>query len=324
MLLGDIHASDRPPSSCTDTYTDDLFDLLAAAGAVARERGVTAVISAGDVFHHKAPSRTSHKLVLLVISAFRDFAEATGSPVWVAPGNHDIQNDRLDSLRTTQPLGAVLESGAAELLDGWADEHPVYGVPWLQQFTTLTVDAAFAAWREQIFEHGTGTSQVLTVTHAPLYPPGKELTFEHYPAASWAEAMGGAGQVYYGHVHEPHGVYEVGGVRFCNNGSLSRGSLHEYNLTREIVVTLWDSATGEFETVPLPARPASEVFRLREAQEVRDMAGSLDKFLAGISGTSLEVVSVESVQEHLRGADLPAPVRDLCLELLTGAVHDGA
>lgn len=323
MLLGDIHASDRPPSSCTDTYTDDLFGLLAAAVAVARERGVTAVISAGDVFHHKAPSRTSHKLVLRVIEAFRAFREATGNPVYVVPGNHDIQNDRLDSLRTTQPLGVVLESGEAELLGGFKAPHPVFGVPWLQSFTDDVVAGVFAEWAEGLAVVPE-SQPYLVVTHAPLYPPGRELTFEYYPADRWAGAMGGRGQVYYGHVHEPHGVYEVGGVRFCNNGSLSRGSLHEYNLTREIVVTLWDSATGEFETVPLPARPASEVFRLREAQEVRDMAGSLDKFLAGISGTSLEVVSVESVQEHLRGADLPAPVRDLCLELLTGAVHDGA
>ena len=74
--------------------------------------------------------------------------------------------------------------------------------------------------------------------------------------------MGGAGSVFYGHVHEPHGVYEAGGVTFCNNGALSRGSLHEYNLTRQVGCTLWDSETGEFEFVPLDAKPASEVFRL--------------------------------------------------------------
>ena len=161
----------------------------------------------------------------------------------------------------------------------------------------------------------------LVVAHAPLYPPGQENPYEYFPAERWAEAMGGQGYVFYGHVHPWHGVYEAGGVTFCNHGALSRGSLHESELTRQVGCTLWDSETGEFEFVPLDAKPAVEVFRLTERQQVTDMAGRLDDFLASVGGTTLEAVSVEAVIAHIRTLGLGRDAEDLATELLTEASH---
>jgi len=63
LLLGDLHLTDKAPSSCTDSYCDDLFDLLGQVNALVREHEAIAVVIAGDVFHNKAPSRTSHRVV---------------------------------------------------------------------------------------------------------------------------------------------------------------------------------------------------------------------------------------------------------------------
>ena len=298
LLVPDVHLADKPPSSCTESYTDDLFTLLAEAATFAVH--CEAVIFAGDVFHSKAPSRTSHKLVMRTIAALRGF----GKPVYVVPGNHDLQNDRLDSLHIFQPLGVIIASGAAQLLDGWMitpggrSLMPVYGMPWLQHWTDEAVSETLAGYREADIPG-------LVVTHAPLYPPGQELKWEHYPAQNFADAMV-QGSCFYGHVHEPHGVYQVlnsagtAAPEFCNNGALSRGSLHEYNMERQVGVTIWDSETSNFEFVPLHARPASEVFRLAEVQESRATEGRLDDFLAGVSAAQLQVVSAESVLEHLK------------------------
>jgi DNA repair exonuclease SbcCD nuclease subunit len=157
------------------------------------------------------------------------------------------------------------------------------------------------------------------VTHAPLYPPGKELEYEYFPAARWAEAMGGAGYCFYGHVHEPHGTWECGGVTFCNNGALSRGSLHEYNLTRQVGCTIWSDESGEFEFVPLDAPPASEVFRLTEKKQVTDMQGRLDSFLEDIGGIRLDSLSPESVLAHIKSLGLGKPAETLAEELLAEA-----
>jgi predicted phosphodiesterase len=346
LLLSDVHLSDRPPSSCTESYTDDLFDLLDQALTVAAVKGCTAMVLAGDTFHQKAPSRVSHRLVHRMCTFIEVCTLQSGPSVLILAGNHDIANDRLESVWQTQPLGMLYRAGAREL-NGWDEDLPIYGVPWLQGYGNYreqcaegdcpdivnNVNQALAEYRRQVFEAGTGSEYPLVVAHAPLYPEGKELTYEYFPAEAWAEAMGGSRgrhRVFYGHVHEPHGVYGWYGadpehgdydVKFCNNGALSRGSLHEYNLTRQVGVTIYDTQTAEFEFVPLNAKPADQVFRLQEKQQATDLQGRLDDFLAGVGGTSLEVMSTESVIAHIRSLDIPREVADLAAELIEEAQH---
>lgn len=328
VLIGDIHATERPPSSCTDRYLTDLLEMLAEVNRIAQSfpgpatgsrHSASGIVWAGDVFHHKAPSRTSHRLVMAML---RIISEAP-CMIRIVPGNHDMQHDQEESIRITQPLGVLFSSSGAELLDGWdgddfGDDRPgiLYGVPWQQHWTDEVV-------RDELYDYRRGVQNSLVVTHAPLYPPGQEPPYEHYPVAKFAEAMGNKGFVFYGHVHEPHGIYEVDGVTFCNNGAFSRGSLHEYNLTRQPLATVWDTQTGRFEGVPLMmAPPAEEVFRLQEKQQVTDMQGRLDEFLASISSASLEVVSVESVLRHVREMELGRLVEALIEELIEEAAHD--
>ena len=321
-LIADIHASDRPPSSCTDSYLDDLLDLLAQTVRIASERRLRAVVWAGDIFHSKTPGRTSHKLVqrLAVI------AGSYPCPLYIVPGNHDIQYDRLDTIPDTQPLGVLLRTPNAYPLIGWDRDGVLYGVPWQQKWDDESVLAALHSWRNE--KRFTDGRLALVVAHAPLYPPGQELKWEHFPATRWADAMGGKGSCFYGHVHEPHGIWhieradsanELTAVEFCNNGALSRGSLHEYNLTRQVGMTLWSDSTGEFEFVPLLAKPADQVFRLKEKQEVTDMHGRLDDFLASVGSTTLQVVSAETVIAHIKGLDLPAGDAELAGELIAWA-----
>lgn len=345
LLVGDIHLSERPPSSCTDSYCDDLFDLLAQARQVGVVQGVSVMVWAGDTFHHKAPNRVSHRLVQRT-SAFIGTC-TPHFPVLVLAGNHDMTNDRYESVYESQPLGMLYRAGAQELR-GWHPELPVYGVPWLQGYgdygaydgddplspIEVRLARALEDYKEQVFERGIGEHKPLVVTHAPLYPEGKELKYEYFPAVRWAEAMGfqygGTHSVFYGHVHEPHGTYGFYGasaqhgdysVTFCNNGALSRGSLHEYNLTRQVGVTIYDTASGAFEFIPLHAKPADQVFRLTEKGRATDLQGRMDEFLSGVGSTSLEVMSAEAVIAHIRSLGLGTDVEALAEELLTEAQH---
>jgi DNA repair exonuclease SbcCD nuclease subunit len=194
---------------------------------LAKEHNAVAVW-AGDIFHIKTPGRNSHKLVQSVI----DVVKAYPNELYIVPGNHDLSHDRLDSI-SSQPLGVLFKAGAKKLA-GWHIEEPIYGVPWLQRFNDENVDAVLEEFRFR-HEYYPAISKDpkdftgLVVTHAPLYPPGKELPYEFYDTHKWATAMGNRGSVFYGHVHNPHGVYDVDGVTFCNNGALSRGSLDESN-----------------------------------------------------------------------------------------------
>lgn len=297
ILVNDIHLSDRAPASCTDTYLDDLFALLYQVSGIAKAIAAIAIVLAGDVFHHKVPGRTGHSTVMRLI----EWAQSSGEVLAVV-GNHDIQHDRLDSIDEGQPLGVVFKSGAIERLEGWWYQvdpedtwrHPIYGVPWLMNFDDVSVGNALAEFHQHTSEH------VLVVTHAPLYPPGRELKYEFYPAVKWAAAMGNQGTVHYGHVHSPHGIYEVDGVAFSNCGALSRGSLDEHNLNRMPSIAIWDSGTGQMQHVALDAKPPSEVFRLVEAQAKKDSSVNLSSFLESVQKTRLDITSTDSVLQHVR------------------------
>lgn len=294
LLIGDIHLSDRPPASCTDTYLDDLFDLLDHAMAKAFTLEVDAVISVGDVFHHRQPNRTSHSTVQRMIEVIKQCPV----PFLIVPGNHDYANgDRFDSIFETQPLGTLLRSGA-ELLDGWhngPEPLPVYGIPWQQEFTSETVESRLEGYRS-LYKAGEDT---LVIAHAPLYPKGLELPYEFYLTEDWAASMGNRGDCYYGHVHDSHGIYEESGVTFANHGALSRGSLAESDLTRKIRVTLWEQGIG-FTPIDLPHKPASEVFRIKEIRDQQAATALLDNFLGSVKETSLEITSIDSVMKHVR------------------------
>ncbi len=317
VLVNDVHLADRPPSSCTDTYLADLFDLIEAVFDLAARRSAAAVIFAGDLFHIKTPGRTSHATVM----RFIDICREAICRVLVVPGNHDMQHDRIESIMESQPLGVVFASEAAHPLIGYTAlaeaiiSDPVYGVPWLKHFTPDTVAEALSDFRHQPIK-----GHKLVVTHAPLYPPGQELKYEYYPAAAWAEAMRHGDTVHYGHVHEPHGIYDVDGVRFSNPGALSRGSLHEHNLKRGVQVAVWDSATGATTHVEVPHKPASQVLRVAEAVQAKGDQAVYASFLDAVGSTSLPITSLEAVIDNIRRRDeLTEPEKDLIVTLLTEA-----
>jgi Calcineurin-like phosphoesterase len=320
LCLSDIHATHRPPSSCTDAYWPDLRDLLWQSAALAGQREVRAAAWAGDVLHHKAPAKTGYSVILDLIRVIK----AHPCPVVIAAGNHDLQHDRIDSIDTTQPLGVLYQAGALRL-DGWAEGLPVYGVPWLQDWSAAGVAAALQDWRDWTPFESAGPCH-LVVTHAPVYPPDKVPRYdgaEVTPASWWADAMGHEGCVFYGHVHEPHGVWQYEGVTFCNNGALSRGSLDEYNLERPVGVTLWDDQSGVFTFAPLSARPASEVFRLAEHERAVTSHAVLAGFLEEVGSARLGVLSIEGVITHIKTLGLGAEIEDLAAELLTDAAYGG-
>src|SRR3974390_344398 len=323
LLVSDIHARRRPPSRCTATYWADLLELLKQTNVLARLRNAVTVTWAGDVFDHNAPSRTGHGLVQ---DLQRVIALYPG-PLFGVAGNHERQYDTIDSVTTTQPLGVLLRMHRVFELNGWHRDHqaPVaqlYGVPWLQHWSEEAIRDALAGWREPVMP----LQPALVVTHAPIYPPGDEPRYEgaeYTPADWWAEAMGHEGFLFYGHIHEPHGVWRHGGVTFCNNGALSRGSLEEHNLEREVGVTWWDDETGDFDFMPLDARPASEVFLVEQAAGQAAAQDRLDAFLASFNEVRLPRLSVEGVIAHIRTQGLSAEVIELAEELLTAAAHEG-
>jgi DNA repair exonuclease SbcCD nuclease subunit len=288
LLVGDVHLSDTPPSVRTDSYAQDILDKLAWIVNHANWSAVDAIVQLGDLFHIKTPSRTSHWLVQRTAEVLGD----SNAPVFVVPGNHDMRHDRYESL-SSQPLGSLALSPKIHLLDGWQKYPNIFGIPYTED------------WQEFETEVNTAISRraQLIVAHAAIFPPGAHPPYPHWNADDiYTEGI----PLAYGHIHEPHGFYRTNFAWFCNNGAISRGSLHQETLSREPAVTIFDSGKGDqpFETLPIPYRPADEVFKLAEHQIQRDKVARLDDFLQSVEGVSLTALSVEEVVNHVETSNL--------------------
>lgn len=328
LLINDVHLTNENshPSSCTASYTDDLFDLLYQASDLAVQLECEAVIQLGDFFHIKSPSRNSHALVQRAIK----WAKECIVPVFIVPGNHDLSNDRLDSLHEGQPLGVLYDAGVALKADKYLSvfdsyknsdrNYPIYSIPW-QMYWDAEETIADRAVTKAIEDFVPSDTPQLIVTHAPFFPTGANPAYEHYSTEKFSRMVNPDGksnvQVIYGHIHDWQGEYIVNGVRFANYGALSRGSLTESNLTRPVGVTIWDSVIGSFQFIELRARPASEVFRVKEVTEVKVKQLKLDQFLESVRQASIQLTSVEAVLSQIRSLKLGKEFERVVEELLT-------
>ena len=257
LLIGDIHVSDKPPISRTPTYLRDILDKLKFCVETANDLRIP-IVQGGDVFHIKAASRNSYRLVQKV----HDILKKAERGVWIVPGNHDLAYDRLDSL-PSQPLGALCRMENVHLLIGEDENLPgIAGVPYISQF-----DGGW--WQGHLrdyWENFDIDTPELLVTHAPIFPPGQAPeVYASIEPDDWAEYWIGVPATFYSHIHDYHGVFmdPNGYMQFCNQGALSRGSLHESSVTRKPAVTLWDD--GEFKRIEVPHKPAEEVFLFEQA-----------------------------------------------------------
>lgn len=313
IVIGDVHVSDNAPSSRTSTYTKDILDKLEWVSNRAVELNCDCIILAGDVFHIKSPVKNSHWLVQAVHKALT----AGNLPVFAVPGNHDLTNDRLESI-SSQPLGALCNMKGVNLLIGASSIFPIFGIPWLSNWAK-----DLTKWMDdwQLFEASTEDTPLM-ITHAPLFPSYQNPPYEYISYSDWAGAMGNyPAFVYYGHIHDYYGVIKENGVSFCNQGALSRGSLHESSLNRKPAVTLWDSEAEveKFQRIEVPHKPASEVFLLKEYEMKKEAEKSMLDFVEVINDTKISTTSFEEALAVVQSMEVDEEIRKLALQLLEEA-----
>lgn len=309
LMVGDVHLSDRPPSTRTQSYRDDILAKLDEIATISKLSNVDAVVFVGDIFHSKKPGRTSHELVRRTMEAFRKMPLAL-----VVPGNHDYDKANPDNIDVS-PLGVVAQLPNVHLIG--TDEMRSYNLKGCK----------IAGFREEqaLGEFPTGAD--IVVAHAAIFPPGETPgVWEAWDAEAVAQVYDGYFEtmaprlIYYGHIHDPHGVYKVEGITFANLGAISRGSMFEkeFDRTPEVGMVTFDPGGVKVNPVPLrSARPAEEVFRIEEVTQERTEASEKSEFIEALREAEVEVFSVErSISAISERSDVEVVVRNRAIELI--------
>ena len=318
ILLNDVHLSHRGPQSRLDDWQEAIFGKLAQVTKVAVKVQARAVCIAGDVFHHK--SRIAYHTVLRLMLWALDLQQQ-GIDVLVIPGNHDEVHDRLDSI-DSQPLGLLFASGAFTDVSLRAKRYTVdaghagndvtvVGLPYPDALTLenfqKTIEPRGQGGRALLMAHCFATSAGGTYFGQPIHPYSALM---HLPYDVF----------HFGHDHSDHGVAQSEtGQFFVNIGSLSRGSLSQDDLKREVKIALVDFAeTVTVRQIKLKVAATSEVFDLalkaqkdRESKEVEAFVGQLHADLA--------LAGPVSFKDRLVKMELPDVVRAKVLTYIDAA-----
>lgn len=324
MMVGDVHVSDRPPSTRKSSYRNDILTKLMELKLITNTEHFDAAVFVGDIFHSKKPGNTSHETVRAVAQILEGFS----CPVYILPGNHDYAGRNHESL-SKHPLGTVSLMPNVTLFG--TDKRPTVVVAGKTGWTSL-----YGVREEDGLEAFTKAPEGgIVVAHSAIFPPGQAPeVWDAWDARQVREQFGftdiAAGRlpkelpaiVYYGHIHEPHGAYDVDGVEFVNYGAISRGSLHEEGaLTRTPgvgIIEIDEDGSYEIRERKLEhVRPADEVFRIEEVTAERAQDAENNAFAEALSAAELDVFSVEkatsAISEH-PGVD--QSVRDRAIELI--------
>lgn len=294
LIIGDQHLADRPPSSRKDTYRQDILDKLIWIIEYANSMKVDLILNLGDVFHIKRSDRNSHFLVQEVARIFG----ASEAPVLIVPGNHDLAAGyRLESI-ASQPLGTLALHPNINLLMGPSDQFPIYGIPFVEP----TVEN-LEYWTKKYWDDGGPTEYPFIGTHQAIFPAAEEPVYEYVTAENWAHSFQNK-YTAYGHIHSRMKIgafYKIGGTIFCNNGAISRGSLHEETIKRKLAVTMFDDAKEDpFTSVPIPYKPAEEVFNLEAVEILKNTQNTVDAFLNSLGSSELHYLTVEGILDDAR------------------------
>lgn len=320
ISVGDVHASDVSPGSRIDDYRATVFGKLDKIREIAIKAKVGGVIFTGDIFDKKVPLRNSHSLVRGLIDTFQSFP----CPCYSAVGNHDLTNDRLDSL-PKQPLGVVFQSGSLI-------ELKPEGI--VREVGSLKVRLAATSYNEidplpecRKVVRG-GCDALVTAGHFFATPEGGPF-FKH-TAVSYAQLAETETDIWVlGHIHTDQGIGERGNKYFINIGSLTRGTLDDDNLTRKVkighisIVKEASATTWKVQQVVLPVAPVDQVFDLEKRREKEVERQEIEKFVQGLeSEFSRTTMDSADPQVLLRGLGLPDRVFRETLKRIEAAGRD--
>jgi DNA repair exonuclease SbcCD nuclease subunit len=281
---------------------DEIFDKLYAVLEIANDNYVDALVFPGDLFHNPAPTKNSHFLVSRWLKYFDTVAEQMGSffHIIIVPGNHDLAAGRIENV-DKQPIGILSHHPNVDLLHSGRFIElkgvQIAGVHWNYKMNSQWI-------HDQLYDTVDRTD--VLVIHAAI----DQHENPYYEVIDPNELIDLARVVLFGHIHPPEHPYGV--TRYVdgqqlttwisNPGALSRGSLTDSDLNRTPQVALIDIHTSDdirIQYIPVPSKPATDVFRVEAAQLKKADAAEVERFVSQLAAVTISGVTIEGLAQKI-------------------------
>lgn len=297
----DVHLQDNNPPSRVGDYKQDVLDKVQFVMDLAVKEKADFTYCGGDLFNHKKPMSNKHSLMVALIKVLA----SSGVPNYCVPGNHDLTNDRIDSL-PEQPLGVLFAGGHMVHVDGsevvtkgdlsvHLDSYPFEEEP---------------DW-ESIAEKRLQTKADVYTLGAHVYSSPKGGDLFGTKIFSYKEMSVTDHDIYLlGHYHPDQGVVDTSFLKerqtFVNVGSLSRGDYGDENVGRKpkcVIVTISKDGEGNVtwgvEQVLVPIKPPEAVFDLERKEKIAKQKVEAAAFVADLKASSQRDEVRETEEEEL-------------------------
>lgn len=337
--LCDLHLSERKPSGRKDPdYIETQFGKLRHVWSLAKGfnwHGETlkadAVVIAGDIWHHASGKRISHAFVGRVIEEFKK----APCPIYVIPGNHDMEFNRLEDLES-HPFGVLVKAGVVQMVlwPRYAEvgtdpkvlvtgkEYTLDGpVRWL---TALRESEVLRKLKNDIQVESGCSVKVYGLTHC-FWGPGDSTHQGMEPIVGHLNvANTGIDVMLAGHAHVDNGVVQVqsatGHHHVVEPGAMMRGSISTVDIDRKPKLALSvfrESGEVETITVVIPHQEFGEVFEVERHQDKKQTLVKDEKFISSLKGLNITRKSLfevlDQVQEQGTSPEVVGKARQLLL-----------
>lgn len=235
------------------------------------------VLIGGDLFH------SSHNPNYIFYRVYQLFTKHKGK-FHAIPGNHDLLHNNWNALDKTT-IGSLAVTGALSL---HFSEFTISGCTFQPSHVIKDLEAVPVD----------STNSKVLIGHNYLemsLAPKESLTRDEIRALNYK-------LVFLGHDHSPYEEEYLGNSTLIRMGSLTRIDTQKYNKDRSIYYYQLDTETMEYEKLPVPCKPTSEIYskeafdrigRKKEDVTFIQIGEVLKKFTKQVKG-------INSLDERLR------------------------
>lgn len=280
-FVGDLHLKCKSPISRRDDYPAVILSKLESLINTAKSFNCDKIMLLGDVFDSHI---TTLPYLAKVINTFRKISDS-GIDVYTIVGNHDIKNNRMDSLDSSA-LGILISTGYLKLAPRnlTIDDTSFNCFHYPEELTNNNESCYSVCVAHRYYEFGLSWDSLTS----------EDLKSLNYDA------------MILGHYHVPCDTLSIEDTLLYRPGSLSRSTSEPYNKLRTPRVLMFNCLNHKTVYVDIPCERADKIFTniVEQNNQVCFSMKDLVKFI-----TSSYTSSDLNIRDYFAKLDIPYDCR---------------